>query len=659
MTAQRTTNRPGFSPPSTLRVCTVSRVGALAAGVGLSALLIFSSWAVEYSEAPALHERVLSGDLLPVEKRMPNRPLLLQPLESVGRYGGVWRMATLELNDPGFVFRSLGYEPLVRWGPQWRRVIPGVAERWEVNGEATRYTFHLRQGLRWSDGVPFTADDVVFWREHVITHPGSAGDLSPWLAPGGVLPEVRKIDDHQVEFTFQRPNGMFLKWLATPNGSGPVTNSKHALEKCFPALNPEAEATARALGFDSAWRWYVSLVTSPLSSVATERVPTLNAWNLHTVDRDAAGRPRVTAVRNPYYWKIDPAGKQLPYIDEVSIVVPGSADELLEMAEAGRLDMQDRYLGGFDERVRLIAAEKAQRIKVNRRIPSPSNTAAISLNLNHPDPVLREFFGQKEVRIALSLAVDRNRIIQEVFHGEGRPYQVAPRPGSAHYHQRLATQYLDHDPKESKRLLAAAGCTIRESDGALVNADGVGIRFKMQVAGLVTAGAVGVANALARDWGELGIDVSVESMSQQEFYALKRQNRHDVVLWSGDGGLDPLLEPRYYVPVSAESNYAVLWARWYEDPKATEASEPPSAVRHMFDLFEQVTAAPDDEEQARLFSRLLDEMADEFLVIGCSLAEDGIGIVHPGLRNVPEMMFDSWNYPQPAPVNPCQFYFEK
>jgi ABC-type transport system substrate-binding protein len=95
----------------------------------------------------------------------------------------------------------------------------------------------------------------MFWREHVVAHSGSVGELSPWLAPGGELPVVRKIDDYQVEFTFQKPNGMFLKWLATPNGAGPAMNPKHALAKCFLALNPGAEAAAKALGHQSAWSW--------------------------------------------------------------------------------------------------------------------------------------------------------------------------------------------------------------------------------------------------------------------------------------------------------------------------------------------------------------------------------------------------------------------
>jgi hypothetical protein len=141
MTVPGATNHPGFNPSSMVRGQIAFRTRALASCVGVSALLVFSSWAAEYSEAPVLHEWVLSGELPPVEQRMPHRPLLLQPLESVGRYGGVWRMVTLELNDPGFVFQSLGYEPLVRWGAA---VAAGDSRcRRTLGGERGRDPLHI------------------------------------------------------------------------------------------------------------------------------------------------------------------------------------------------------------------------------------------------------------------------------------------------------------------------------------------------------------------------------------------------------------------------------------------------------------------------------------------------------------------------------------
>jgi peptide/nickel transport system substrate-binding protein len=120
--------------------------------------------ALGFEEAPALKALVEAGTLPPVDERLPKNPLVLTPLESVGAYGGTWRTATFGGGDSE-IERTIGYTRLVRWNPEWTAVIPDIAESVEVNAEATEYVFTLREGTKWSDGQPFTADDLVFWNE--------------------------------------------------------------------------------------------------------------------------------------------------------------------------------------------------------------------------------------------------------------------------------------------------------------------------------------------------------------------------------------------------------------------------------------------------------------------------------------------------------------
>lgn len=610
-----------------------------------------------YQEAPELSARVQQRELPSIEARLPLRPLVIQPASGFGRYGGTWQLATVETNDPGFVFRNLGYEPLVRWDPQWRRVVPGVAERWSVSADARRYTFHLRPGLRWSDGTPFTAADVLFWREHVLTHTNARSQLVSWLAPDGMLPKVASAEAHEVSFEFAGPNLMFLQWLATPDGCGPVTHPRHALARCFPALNPGAEADARAQGMDSAWNWYQVLWLSPyLGEGPRERRPTLDAWMAGPAGPDAGGRFTLAARRNPYYWKVDSNGRQLPYIDAVRVITVPAAADVLALALAGELHMQDHYLGTRDQRAALQAAQAAGKVRLSRRVPSHSNLAAISLNLTHRDPDLRAFFGRREVRIALSHALNRERLIREDLGIDTPPYQVAPRPESAYFHERLARQHLRWDVGEARRLLQAAGYVADEA-GVLRSRAGRSISFAIQIAGGVGADGGHVAAGVARDWKALGLDVRVESYSQGEWYARKERNLHDVVIWSGDGGIDPLLEPRYYAPVTVESNYAIPWARWHVDPQAPGAEEPPPNIRALLGQYRALLAAPDEATQRVRWNQLADMTANEFLVLGIGLSPAGAGVLHPRLRNVPDSIFQAWNYPQPGPANPCQFSF--
>jgi peptide/nickel transport system substrate-binding protein len=115
--------------------------------------------------------------------------------------------------------------PLVRWSPNWDTIIPSLAEKWEVSDDATTYTFYLRKGVKWSDGAPFTADDLVFWYEDVILNADLTKSIPGWLQTGGEVAKFEKVDDFTVKFTFKLPNGLFLQNLASPIRS--VTSARH------------------------------------------------------------------------------------------------------------------------------------------------------------------------------------------------------------------------------------------------------------------------------------------------------------------------------------------------------------------------------------------------------------------------------------------------
>lgn len=121
-----------------------------------------------YNEAPELAERVATGDLPAVAERLPVHPVVDPVFEGIGQYGGT----LYDLYDGVRLaeFRQYGYEGLVRWSVDGNEVIPNIAERWEVSEDGTTYTFFLREGLRWSDGEPFTADDILFWWNEVETN---------------------------------------------------------------------------------------------------------------------------------------------------------------------------------------------------------------------------------------------------------------------------------------------------------------------------------------------------------------------------------------------------------------------------------------------------------------------------------------------------------
>lgn len=173
-------------------------------------------------EAPALADRVASGDLPPVEERLPASPLVVEPNDRIGVYGGRWRAAMLGPTDTSWLDRSVGYEMLLRWKPDTVAharddVVPNVAESVDVNDDGREYVFHLREGMRWSDGEPFTASDVVFAANDVLLNE-ELYPIPPLALRGAEgASTVEELDSTTVVFRFAEPSGLFLEMMASKN----------------------------------------------------------------------------------------------------------------------------------------------------------------------------------------------------------------------------------------------------------------------------------------------------------------------------------------------------------------------------------------------------------------------------------------------------------
>ena len=175
-------------------------------------------------EAPMLAKMVKDGELPPVEKRLPEEPIVLEPVERTGPYGGEWRRLIPGPADTFPLFMAMAYENLVRWQPDTKaysvnEIIPDVARNFDFSEEGTEYTFELREGMKWSDGEPFTADDIMFWYEDVLMNQEISPAISSWLGKGEDPVRVEKLDDYAVRFVFAEPNGLFLHNLAAPPGA--------------------------------------------------------------------------------------------------------------------------------------------------------------------------------------------------------------------------------------------------------------------------------------------------------------------------------------------------------------------------------------------------------------------------------------------------------
>ena len=299
--------------------------------------------AVTYGESPALAELVKAGKLPPVAQRLPTEPEVVTPLEGVGKYGGRIRFGLRGSSDYNNTLRMVGPQGLVRWNPDYTVIIPNVAKSWDVNDNATVFTFHLRPGMKWSDGTPFTADDIMFNMQDMVLA-GTLAPTAPRYMAGGQPVKVEKVDDVTVRFTFAAPYGDFLAELASPLGQHPVFYQKKYCSQFLPKYNPEAEAKAKAAG-SSDWKTYFTAQCGDIevaSRWGNPQRPVLDPWLVK--EPYVGGAVRVVMERNPYFWQVDNEGHQLPYLDELFSPIAQDVESLILEAVGGKIDFQIRHL---------------------------------------------------------------------------------------------------------------------------------------------------------------------------------------------------------------------------------------------------------------------------------------------------------------------------
>lgn len=623
----------------------------LLAGIALSPLP-----ALAQQQAPMLDERVASGELPPVAERLPKNPLVVQPLESVGKYGGVWRMGLRGGDDNGMIAKTVAYEGLVRWDHSWEKVIPNLAVSWEISDDATEYTFKLREGLKWSDGHPLTSEDIAFAVE-MFNNPEYPAN-SNWIDVQSNPASVEVIDEITFKFVFEKPNGTLMDTLASINGTQVLTIPKHYCGQFYPGTNPDAAKMATDAGFQNwsflmedkcAWGWETSRWTNP-------ELPTISPWIVkEPLSGDAA---RIIWERNPYYWKVDTEGNQLPYIDRLNMRVSQSLEELTLLALNGEIDFQDRHIATNANQAVFFDGQDKGDYRLGKVVQSTSSSLVLQLNLNHDDPVKRALFQNKDFRIGLSHAIDRQEIIDVVFIGQGEPFQVAPRPESPFYDEKMAKQYTEFDPELAAKHLDAAGLTEKDGGGTRLMSDGRPVRITVDVIAALRPEWVDMLELMQLQLAGAGIDIEINNIDRALFYDKRPNNDYDAQVWAGDGGLDVMQEPRYYFPSSPESVWAYKWQAWYTGAEPSIAEEPADWAKKQMELYNELNAEGDAERRSELMREILAIARENFPVIGVSLMPDGYYIAKNNLRNVAPSMINAWLFPEPGGYDPVQWYFE-
>lgn len=627
----------------------------LAGATALSALPQ-AAFAQAAKEAPALAKLAAEGKLPPLAERISANPMVIK-VEKVGRYGGSLRRGLRGSSDHNGILRMVGNQGLVRWNLAFTEVLPNVAGKWEVNGDSTEFTFYLRKGMKWSDGKPFTADDIVFSIEDCAKNTELYKSAPSPIVINGKPGTATKIDETTVKFSFPSSYALFLEQMATPLGQHPTLFAKHYCSRFHPKYNPGVADLVKAANLSdwgTLFRARCGDIEIP-SRWGNPEKPTIDPWVVK--EAYTGGATRVVMERNPYFWQVDSAGNQLPYIDRLTFNISQDVESLMLDAISGRIDLQERHLDTLQNKPTLSQNMQKGGYRLIELINSSSQQVQIYLNMTHKDAKMREMFANKEFRRALSLGMNRKEIIDLVYLGQSEPHQTGPRPGHPWYHAGLSKQFTDFDTAQANAILDKLGYAKKDSAGFRLRPDGQKVFFAIDVIPTLYPDHVDALELVKRHWAEIGVDVKVNTIERALYYTRGDNNDHDAAVWPGPGGLDPMLDPRDYLAQHTQgSRYALPWAQWYVSG-GKDGQEPPESQKQRMKLYDQARATADLQKRGELMKQVFDLTAEAFETIGICLAVNAFGICKNNLQNVPPRYPNAWSWPNPGPALPQQFFF--
>jgi peptide/nickel transport system substrate-binding protein len=405
---------------------------------------------LEAKESPYLSKLVQSGKLPALESRIPTESdVMVETMDSVGSYSDTLTMNFKGLNDKWKIEKCFE-EPLFRFKIDGS-IEPNVAKGYDVNEDSTVYKIYLRKGMKWSDGVDFTADDVLFWYEHMMLKKTFGKSIYNCFysinkdTGEKTLCDMEKIDNYTVQVTFADPSVLFLekvaidcKWMFAP---------AHYYKKILPEFIGEEAAKVKAteLGFNDVSS--MGKQTGYYYWIQLGR-PVLRPWVLsNDFDSDLT-----VLKRNPYYFKVDSDGKQLPYIDELHLIKYSEQNQNVLKTISG--ESQVSFIQFSD-----IVPIQENATKGNYNVLAWNSSlwaelgASIQLNLTAKDDNKRELFQDINFRHALSIAADRTEINKLLANGFASETQASPAKGSQGYSEEWSKKWTEYNPEKAKELL--------------------------------------------------------------------------------------------------------------------------------------------------------------------------------------------------------------
>ncbi|MBL4810805.1 MAG: ABC transporter substrate-binding protein [Rhodobacteraceae bacterium] len=615
-------------------------------------------------DAAALHARLQgSTDLPDLASRLPSQPLVVAPYESIGVYGGTLDMLSNATESGTTDLMSVRHVNLVRYSDDLQTIVPNVASSWDWNDDFTQLTFHLREGHRWSDGAPFGARDVKFWYDNLALDTNVRENTKDYVLVGGERMEVVVIDEVTVQFNLPAPKPGLLSHFAQSYAQG--FQPMHFLGQFHPDVDADADANAQAIGFEDGYAviaayyggsdWMdtpTPMLAHPdlVGGMPFGAAPTLESFNV--ISETTEGRHYVA---NPYFFQVDTAGNQLPYISEMDeLFVSESEVRLLKLVNA-EVDYKSQALV-LDYAPLLLENQESGNYTV--LLEPEISMGAFAFNVTSEDLAKREVFGDLRFRQAMSLAMNRDEINEVAYFGLGETQQyIGFSPTPDFIGEDLTQHFANFDPDRANALLDEVGLIDIDGDGYRELPNGEPLILNLQVA---TQGiSMNMVQLVSQDWKNVGINSTVKEVTTDEYRSAQSANQLDVTMYTKGQPLAIIIgSAALWLPpfdTYFDHRTAMLWGE-YVDTDGASGVEPPAYVYGMIDDIAAFQGAVvGTEESAVAGESLVRAMVENLLFIGTVKAV--LPVYHSNnLHNFPEFTTQGGSFLRAYPYRGPQWY---
>jgi peptide/nickel transport system substrate-binding protein len=621
-----------------------------------------------YGEAPMLAEMVAAGALPPVEERLPVEEdiMVVSGVDGIGEYGGIWHNRSWWSEWHNMAGMTM-YEPPVRWKRDYTGYEPGLAKEWIISDDGTELTWVFRRGVKWSDGVEFVPKvDLGFWWEMANDENISLVSIPGWGFNEDNTPmEVTFPDDYTMHMKWKEPHYItnfiiaqgFWEWL-------PLQRPFHFLSQFHPDYTEGMTYDDLQVALDHAHAW-VSHV---------EGYPCLQAWCLESYTPGE----RAVWTRNPYYWKVDAEGNQLPYIDKVSGVYIEENNVGLLEASQGKYEASFRGASQDPNDIPFLLeqADDGDYYLHPNAWNGAGGWPCYLINQNYdnseenPDnwEEIGDLLRDKNFRRGLSHAMDRERYIDVQWDGIGEPAQGTISPQAWHFaspegqavFEEWNTAYIEYDPDLAMEFFEAAGFVDADGDGWRDLPSGDPFTLVIDLGdwqGVPEAGT----ESYASDLNDVGINVLINNLAGSPewgpretngLYMVKNCHASELDIWTFPDWLFPLND-RYTWPLNGKYRKTGGEEGWEAEP-GTPAYE----LQQLY--FKGLATASIEERHKIVWDAIRIHIDEGPFFLGSGGDQPMPVVIRNGFMGIPDLIvLGPWAPGSPGNLNPEQFWMQE